>query len=87
MCDKLHYCNPRIDTCLTSIIEKLNKLSHFKTLCCCCGHGKYNPTIVIKDKKGNVFELFSRVKLGPKKRNRYYKKDADGYYYIPELKI
>ena len=38
-------------------------------------------------KKGNVFELFSRVKLEPKKRNRYYKKDTNGYYYIPELKF
>ena len=60
-------------------------LSNFKTVACCCGHGKYNPTIIIKDKKGNIFEFFSRKKLDFKKRNRYYKKDINGFYYIPEI--
>ena len=70
------FCNPRIDSCMEKIV---------KTLACCCGHGTYNPTIVIKDKKGHVFEFFSNKNLDFKKRNRYYKKDSDGIYYIPEV--
>ena len=84
MCDKLSYCNPRIDKCLILIINHLNK-SNLKTLASCCGHGKYNSTIVVKDKIGNIFEFYSRISLLSKKRNRYYKKDNDGYYYIPEV--
>ncbi len=85
MCVKLPYCNPRIDICMQEIVKKLNMLSNFKTLACCCGHLKYKPTIVIKDRKGYVFEFFSRKRLDFKKRNRYYKKDNDGIYYIPEV--
>ena len=84
MCVKLPYCNPRIDKCLILIINQLNK-SNLKTLASCCGHGKYNSTIVVKDKKGNIFEFYSRISLRSKKRNRYYKKDNDGFYYIPEV--
>jgi len=48
-------------------------------------HGKYNSTIVVKDRKGNIFEYYSNKLLGPKKRNRYYKKDTEGFYYISEV--
>ena len=85
MCDKLPYCNPRIDKCLIPIIKRLNKSTNLKTLASCCGHGKYNPTIAVKDKIGNLFELYSRISLPSKKRNRYYKKDINGFYYIPEV--
>jgi len=84
MCNKLSYCNPRIDKCLILIIDILNN-SNLKTLASCCGHRKYNSTIVVKDKTGNIFEFYSRVLLSSKKRNRYYKKDKDGFYYIPEI--
>ena len=85
MCDKLPYCNPRIDKCLISIIDNLNRSTKLKTLASCCGHGIYNSTIVVKDKKGNIFEYYSNKPLNPKKRNRYYKKDNKGFYFIPEL--
>jgi len=85
MCQKVNYCNRKIDECLVKTIERINKLTPFKTLACCCGHGKYPMTIVIKDKKGNFFELISRISLKPRKRNRFYKKDEQGYYYIPEV--
>ena len=85
MCDKLPYCNPRIDKCLIPVIDRLNNLTNFKTLASCCGHGVYNSTVVVKDKLGNIFEFFSEVSLKSKKRNRYYKKDKDGFYYIPEV--
>lgn len=87
MCDKLYYNNPRIDDCLKEIVRRINKTSPFKTLASCCGHDVYNTTIVMKDKNGKVFELFSKRKLEVKKRNRYYKKDIKGYYYIPEIYI
>lgn len=87
MCAKLPYNNPRIDNCLRKTIKRINESSGFKTLASCCGHDIYNATIVIKDKKGYVFELFSRKELEVKKRNRYYKKDNDGIYYIPKICI
>ena len=55
-----------------------------KTLASCCGHGKYPTTIVIKIGT-RILEFYSRKKLSIKKRNRYYKKDSEGYYFIPEL--
>ena len=84
MCDKLPYCNPRIDRCLISIINNLNKSTKLKTLASCCGHGIYNSTIVVKE-KGSIFEFYSNKQLKPKKRNRYYKKDKKGFYFIPEI--
>ncbi|KKM67676.1 hypothetical protein LCGC14_1468760 [marine sediment metagenome] len=85
MCNKLPYNNPRIDKCIIPIINDLNKSTNLKTLASCCGHGKYNTTIVVKNKKGNIFEYYSNKLLGYKKRNRYYKKDEKGFYFIPEL--
>ena len=85
MCNKLPYCNPRIDKCLILIINDLNKKKELRTLASCCGHGQYNPTIVVKDKVGNIFEFYSNKSLTYRKRNRYYKKDENGFYFIPEL--
>lgn len=86
MCDKLPYCNPRIDVCLKDIIKTMNNIQ-YKTLASCCGHEKYYATIVIKNKAtGYISELYTGKKLGVRKRNRYYKKDSEGFYYIPELK-
>lgn len=71
----------RIDPCLKEEIKELNQL--FTTLACCCGHGKYPKTIIIKSLiKGKPFEIFSRRFIPRKKR--FYKKDKQGYYYIPE---
>lgn len=90
MCDKLYlkqgYCNPRLDKCLIKIIKQINKSPEFKTIASCCGHGKYNPTIIIRNKKGEIFEFFTRIKLQKKVKNRYYVKDKSGYYYLRELK-
>jgi len=87
MCDKLPYNNPRIDKCLIQTINRLNNSTNLKALASCCGHNVYNPTIVVKDKLGNIFEVNSGIALTPKKRNRYYKKDRNGFYYIPEVII
>ena len=86
MCDKLPYNNPRIDKCLVEEIKKINDKGMYKTILSCCGHGKYDKTIVVKERNtGHIFEFFTKIQLKSKKRNRYYKKDPEGFYYIPEI--
>jgi tRNA(Phe) wybutosine-synthesizing methylase Tyw3 len=86
MCNKLSYCNPRVDICLVDIIRKINKSNNLRTLASCCGHSKYIKTIVVKDITTNrIFEYFSKIELKFKKRNRYYKRDNEGFYYILEI--
>ncbi|KKK75097.1 hypothetical protein LCGC14_2877150 [marine sediment metagenome] len=90
MCEKLKYCNRNIDSCLIKEIEILNQ-SGFKTILSCCGHGKYDATVLVRDELNLVYELYTETYLrayDPKKRkqyNRYYRKDKEGFYYIPEL--
>ena len=59
----------------------LNK-EGLKTVGSCCGHDRYPATVVIKSKKGYFFELYSSAILPRKKR--FYVKDKDGFYFIPE---
>ena len=73
----------RIDNCMKNAIFILKKRFKINTGACCCGHGKYNMTIVIKDKLG-VYELFSGEEILRKKK--FYKKDMEGFYFIPEIK-
>ena len=87
MCDKLPYNNPRIDKCMKEIVDKINKERRYKTLASCCGHNKYPKTIVVKEREtGNIFEYYTKIQLQVKKRNRYYRKDNEGFYFIPKLK-
>ena len=53
-----------------------------KTLACCCGHGKYPMSVVIKHDE-EALELFSGSLLF--RKSKFYKKDKQGYYYIPEV--
>jgi len=86
MCDKLPYSNPRIDKCLIKEIEEINEIGLYRTILSCCGHNKYAKTIVVKERStGRILEYFTKIELKPKKRNRYYKRDPEGYYYIPEI--
>ena len=71
----------RADGCLSYAISNLNFLG-IKTLSCCCGHKKYPMTIVVETKLGNL-ELFSGFYIN--KKIKFYKKDEQGYYYIPEV--
>lgn len=82
MCNKkqFKYCPSEIDDCMKFFIDYLNK-SNTKTLACCCGHNKY-PMSIVADVKGLHIELFTGIIINRKKR--FYKKDAKGYYYIPE---
>jgi hypothetical protein len=73
----------RIDPCMRQLIEYLNALN-VKTIACCCGHFRYPMSIVIEspwDKK--PFEVLSKTDI-PRKR-KFYKRDKQGYYFIPEV--
>ena len=77
----------RIDPCLVEFINELRIDFGIETLASCCGHGKYNPTIIYKNAYGEIVEFYTKILLEnePRKSHKYYKKDKDGYYYIPEL--
>lgn len=88
MCKKkqFKYCPSEIDPCIRNFIHILNDLldrSAIKIVACCCGHFKYPMTIVVKDMlSGKTFDLISSKTIPRKKK--FYKKDKQGYYYIPE---
>jgi len=84
MCEKLKGVHNRIDKCMNKLIQNLNLAfrPNFKTVACCCGHGKYPMTIVIKSGFG-VYELMSGKPIFRKRK--FYKKDKQGHYYIPEV--
>ena len=67
------------------MIECINALNSrgFETKACCCGHKKYPMTIIYEGKSGGFFDLFTGIHI-PRKR-KFYKRDKDGYYYIPEI--
>ena len=85
MCKKTIWCNSKIDRCMKSLIKLLQK-DHYNTVASCCGHGKYQMTIVIKNKKNRKVvykELLSNTIIP--RTTRFYKRDEEGYYYIPEV--
>ena len=74
----------RVDKCMANIITFLNKKG-IKTLGCCCGHFIYPPSIVVKDSKGHVKEIFSNKEICRKKK--FYLQGKGGFYFIPEATI
>ena len=83
MCKKLKGIHNRIDKCMKPLIEFLSE-HDFHTVACCCGHNKYPMTIVVKSEYyQKYYELLSDIDI-PRKRN-FYKRDKQGYYYIPEV--
>jgi hypothetical protein len=78
----------RIDPCMRHLIKELNKLfpEHIKIIAGCCGHTKYPMTIVVRNKSfygANTWDLVSGKNI-PRKR-KFYKRDKNGRYYIPEV--
>lgn len=74
----------RIDPCMKNLIDLLNaKGGRIKTLACCCGHGKYPMTIISSINKFHIWDVVSGESIPRKKK--FYKKDKQGYYYIPEV--
>ena len=72
----------QVDKCLADVIVFMNDKAQLKTLGSCCGHSRYPLTIVIKSPLGHNFEFISQKTIPRKKR--FYVKDKDGYYFIPE---
>ncbi len=98
MCEKTNYkdSNTKIDKCMREeikgwrrAIKLLNPyLDDLKIVACCCGHGKFSKTIILRlkvdgDSEASYFDHFSGVEI-PRSRN-FYKRDKQGYYYIPEV--
>lgn len=71
------------------LIENLNKYfgDDVEILACCCGHGKYNMSLIIKEyhPNGKSFLIWDWCsgKYIPRAK-KFYKKDKQGYYFIPE---
>ena len=90
MCEAKRYKsgkpNPRIDKCMRNAIAALS-CSGVKILACCCGHSKYHMSIGYSPAKVNgepiIFELFSGKMI--RRKRKFYKRDKEGYYYIPEV--
>ena len=82
MCEKVKGCNSRIDKCMKDLISKINENTKFTSVACCCWHRKYPMTIVC-DFWGKKTEILSGIEI-PRKR-RFYQKDEEGIYYIPEV--
>ena len=71
-----------IDPCLMPELDVM-KRAGFRVLASCCGHGKYPKTIIIQWRFGKVLEFENGIII-PRKR-RFYRKDSEGVYYIPEV--
>jgi len=75
----------KVDKCMALLIVLLNQNPIVKTLSCCCGHGKYPPSIVINLGESKIpLEIISGEPINRKRR--FYLKDKDGFYYIPETR-
>ncbi len=73
----------KIDPCMNNLITILNEKG-IRTRSCCCGHGKYNMTIVVWEGDLKVYrEIMSNIVIPRKKK--FYVKDKQGVYYIPEV--
>jgi len=79
----------RIDPCMRKIVKFINDETSYNTKMCCCGHGKYPPSLIVVNTKiaafySNPLEIFSNhsFKHGQK---RFYKRDKKGVYFIPEV--
>jgi hypothetical protein len=85
MCKKIKGCGRRIDKCMQNLVSFINETnSGWQSISSCCGHGKYRPTLILETFGiPSYLEVFSG-KLIPKRR-KIYKKDKNGYYFIPEL--
>ena len=78
----------RIDPCMKNFIEILNILlkNNYsgKIVSCCCGHNKYPMTIIFRGGiDGKCYDIVSSKTIP--RQSRFYKKDKQGMYFIPEV--
>ena len=87
MCERSSYRkkpSSRIDRCMTNLIDRMDGCENLQTIASCCGHGRYPMTIVARNQFGGIYEVMSDVPLRSTQK-KFYKRDMDGYYYIPEV--
>jgi len=74
----------RIDPCMRGLILNITHffIKDITVVACCCGHKRYPMTVLVKDKYGNVWDIFSNQFI--KRKKKYYRRDVYGYYYVPE---
>lgn len=76
--------NNRIDKCMKNLFIWFKpRNSNDEVIYCCCGHGKYPMSIIVRT-PGCCIEIFSDMHF-PRDKKRFYKRDKQGYYYIPEV--
>ena len=97
MCEKLilEGSARNFDPCLVEELEEIKNTfprfkEKFKMIMSCCGHFKYSKTLVVQNRVSKAhFEWFTGTLLeGTKRadtREPFYKRDKEGYYYIPEV--
>ena len=94
MCEKItgKYPNHQIDECIRDEIAYIIiKTSNIIPIMSCCGHGKYHKSFVVKVKETNEYcDFYSGIILHGLNKRRdsrkpFYKRDKQGYYFIPEL--
>jgi len=78
-----------IDKCMVGTIRNLRRQG-IETLACCCGHGTYPQTIVIRcPEYGIPIEYYTQIRLtghnGKPKIRNFYQTDKNGLYFIPEV--
>lgn len=72
-----------MDPCMVPVIKRLNDMG-INTISCCCGHGKYRRTIIVQSVAPRwAFEWNTGILFHDRKH--FYRKDEDGYYFIPEI--
>lgn len=83
----------RIDPCMNPLVQWINEQGQYRTLACCCGHGKYEPTIIvvrrIDAEPKRIYEWFT-MQLLPGRRHykngrvnrRFYVRDGQGIYHL-----
>jgi hypothetical protein len=82
MCKWVKSGNQRIDPCMRVVIANLRKAGA-TPLGCCCGHGKYPKTIVMKTIEDKRVEYYTGRYIP--RTTRFYKRDSDGVFFIPEI--
>ena len=70
----------KVDECISDEIYKWLMIGYI-TLGSCCGHGIYPQTIVLKNGSSGLVVPQGIV---IERKKRFYRKDEQGYYYIPE---
>lgn len=87
MCKKLKGLHNRIDPCLKPLLKWLKREGYY-IVASCCGHSVYPMTIIVRSRRNgiaNYGELLSGVTIS--RTRKFYMKDKQGYYFIPELNI